>query len=158
MHFILGENMDIHSLINKDLIILNFNAQNKQEAFKLLAEKLIAEKRIASLEGFLEDIHQREMIDTTAIGYKIAIPHAKSSHVIEASLVFARSDEGIDCQAIDGDLSHLFFMIAMPEESINMHLRVLAMISRKLMKEEYREALLEAKTQEEVLALIYKID
>jgi fructose-specific phosphotransferase system IIA component len=156
--FLGRKTMDIHHLINEDLIITELKASSKHEMILALAYKLSDSNRLISTEGFIEDIYKREFIDSTAIGYKIAIPHAKSSHVKLPSLVFAKSTEGIDCNAIDGDLSHLFFMIAMPEEGVNTHLKVLAMISRKLMQESFRQALLDAKTKEEILNLIYKID
>jgi fructose-specific phosphotransferase system IIA component len=157
---ILGRNkkMDIHQLINTNLIITELKATSKHEMILALSYKLEENNRLLSLEGFVEDIYKREFIDSTAIGYKIAIPHAKSPHVKIPSLVFAKSSEGIDCNSTDGDLSHLFFMIAMPEEGFNTHLKVLAMISRKLMQESYRQALLDATTKEEILTLIYRID
>ncbi len=150
--------MDMKDLINHQLIDLDLAATNKATAFQKLADLLYQEKRITSCEGFLDDIYQRELIDTTAIGYKIAIPHAKSKHVTTPSLVFARSNQGIDCRALDSNLTHLFFMIAMPEESINMHLKALAMISRKLMKASFRDELMEAQTKDAILALLYQID
>lgn len=152
------KHMDIQNLINRELIILDLKAKTKHEMIIELVHKLADQNRLKSIEGFIEDIYKREFIDSTAIGYKIAIPHAKSAHVSIPSLVFAKSNEGIDCNSIDGDLSHLFFMIAMPEEGINSHLKVLAMISRKLMSESYRQALLDAESKEELLSLIYKID
>ena len=150
--------MDIKDLIDHELIIMELKAQTKHEMILELSQLLYKKNRISSLEGFVHDIYQREYIDSTAIGYKIAIPHAKSSHVIKPSLAFAKSKQGIDCDAMDGDLSHIFFMIAMPQEGINSHLKVLAMISRKLMQEDFRESLIERNQLDEILELIYSIE
>jgi len=150
--------MIIQELIQPSYINLNLNAKNKREVMEAMARMLEKEKAIDDLEGFLEDIYAREAIMSTGIGYGIAIPHAKSSHVKIPSVIFARSDEGIAFDAMDGKDAHLFFMIAMPEDGTNAHLKVLAMLSRKLMHQAFRESLREATSIEEVLKLLYTMD
>lgn len=150
--------MVIKELIQPHYIELHLKANTKREAIEKMAKILEASKAIDQLEGFLKDIYEREAIISTGIGYGIAIPHAKSVHVLTPSVVFARSDEGIDFEAMDGKDSHLLFMIAMPEDGTNAHLKVLAMLSRKLMHRDFREALLEAKTEKEVLDLLYTME
>jgi PTS system nitrogen regulatory IIA component len=150
--------MIIQELIQPSYINLNLNAKNKREVMEAMAVMLKKEKAIDDLEGFLQDIYEREAIMSTGIGYGIAIPHAKSSHVKIPSVIFARSDEGIAFDAMDGKDAHLFFMIAMPEDGTNAHLKVLAMLSRKLMHLAFRESLREATSKEEVLKLLYTMD
>ena len=147
--------MVIQELMNLNNIELNFQAKTKTEALDMLSKILLKNKAIDDLTGFLDDVYEREAITSTGIGFGIAIPHAKSSHVIVPSVIFARSDEGIPFDAMDGRDAHLFFMIAMPEDGTNAHLKVLAMLSRKLMHNDFREALLESKTKEDVLKLLY---
>lgn len=81
----------------------------------------------------------------------IAIPHGKSSAVKEASIVFGRSNKGIDYDSMDGKPAHLFFLIAVPEESSDLHLRALSEISRKLMHNDVREQLFKAETFEDFI-------
>ena len=147
--------MVIQELMNLNNIELNFQAKTKTEALDMLSKILLKNKAIDDLTGFLDDVYEREAITSTGIGFGIAIPHAKSSHVIVPSVIFAKSDEGIPFDAMDGRDAHLFFMIAMPEDGTNAHLKVLAMLSRKLMHNDFREALLESKTKEDVLKLLY---
>lgn len=150
--------MKIKELIHLGLIELNLSSTTKDGVIRELADILDKNRRLSDLEGFIDDIYDRESIVSTGIGYQIAIPHAKSVHVTFPSVVFGRKDEGIVYDSMDGDIAKLFFMIAMPEEGINSHLKVLAMLSRKLMHEDFRESLKEARTKEEVLALIYTMD
>lgn len=150
--------MVIQELINLNNIELQFNPHTKDEAIEALAKILLKNQEINDLKGFLNDVYEREAITSTGIGYGIAIPHAKSSHVLIPSVIFARSDEGVPFDAMDGKDAHLFFMIAMPEDGTNAHLKVLAMLSRKLMHSDFREALLDAKTKEEVLTLLYTMN
>jgi len=150
--------MVMKELIHEALIDLNLHAKTKEQAIRALSELLLHQDIIDDQEGFLADIYAREAIFSTGIGYEIAIPHAKSKHVKKPSVAFARSDEGIWFDAMDGKDAKLFFMIAMPEDGTNAHLKVLAMLSRKLMHEHFRDALLEAQTKEAVLALLYTMD
>jgi len=95
---------------------------------------------------------RREKEFSTGIGMGIAIPHAKDSSVKEAALTLGISKAGIDYEALDGSLAHIFFLIAVPAESNDVHLKVLSYISRKLMHQEIRDRLLSAATYEEILA------
>ncbi len=150
--------MVIQELINLKNVELQFDVKTKDEAIKHLAEILLNNQAISDYDGFLKDVYEREDITSTGIGYGIAIPHAKSAHVLIPSVIFARSDEGVPFDSMDGRDVHLFFMIAMPEDGTNAHLKVLAMLSRKLMHATFRDALLEAKTKEEVLELLYTMN
>ncbi|MBU1142683.1 MAG: PTS sugar transporter subunit IIA [Firmicutes bacterium] len=123
-----------------------------------LAHSLYLENRVSDTKLFLNDVYEREEIVSTGIGMKIAIPHAKSKHVLIPTVIFGKSEKGIDFNSLDSKPAHLFFMIAMPDESANQHLKVLALLSRKLMHESFRESLMLAKTKEEVLALLYTME
>jgi len=150
--------MVIRDLIQQNYIQLDLKAKTKQEAIESMAQILLKEKAIDDLSGFLNDIYERESIMSTGIGYQIAIPHAKSKYVKIPSVIFARSDEGIPFDAMDGKDAKLLFMIAMPEDGTNAHLKVLAMLSRKLMHQEFRDSLLDAASSEEVLKLLYTMN
>lgn len=150
--------MTIQELIHKGYIQLDLKAQNKMEVIDEMIDILKQHQAIDDVQGFKEDVLDRESISSTGIGFGIGIPHAKSTHVTIPSLVFAKSKEGVPFDSFDGKDAHLFFLIAMPEDGTNAHLKVLAMLSRKLMHEDYREALFEAKTIEDTLALIYTMN
>jgi PTS system fructose-specific IIA component len=84
------------------------------------------------------------------VGFGIGIPHAKTSAVTRPSVVFARSEEGIDFDAMDDEPAHLLFMLIVPEEGGEEHLEILSSLSRALMHEEVRESLRAAETTEGV--------
>lgn len=150
--------MQIQDLIKTEDIQLDFHAKTKEEAMNALAEILYQNHKIDDLQGFLNDVFERESLSSTGIGFGIAIPHAKSSHVIIPTVIFARCTEGIPFDAMDGKDAHLFFMIAMPEDGSNTHLKVLAMLSRKLMHDDFRISLLEVQSVEETLSLLYTMN
>ncbi|MDY0295042.1 MAG: fructose PTS transporter subunit IIA [Acholeplasmataceae bacterium] len=150
--------MLMNELIKPEDVLLDFDAKTKDEAMEMLANILYTHHKIDDLQGFLKDIYEREAITSTGIGFGIAIPHAKSSHVLIPTVIFARSIEGIPFDAMDGKDAHLFFMIAMPEDGTNAHLRVLAMLSRKLMHEDFREALFDVQSLDEALKLLHTMN
>ena len=150
--------LTIQELTNLSLIHMDLRSVTKDGVLFELANYLYLENRVSDRKLFLEDIHERESIVSTGIGMRIAIPHAKSKYVQIPSVIFGKSEKGIDFDSLDQKPAHLFFMIAMPEDSANQHLKVLALLSRKLMHESFRESLMLAKTKEEVLALLYTME
>lgn len=81
----------------------------------------------------------------------IAIPHGKSDSVNEAAIVFGKSNQGIDYGSMDDKPAHLFFLIAVPQDSNDIHLRALSQISRKLMHENVRNAIMNSSNFEEFI-------
>lgn len=146
--------MKISEIISLERIKLDLISQTKHGIIFELVELLDEQGELVSKKDFLKDVLERESLMSTGIGYGIAIPHAKSSYVKKPALLFGRQLKGVDFQSMDHEKAFLFFMIAMPEEGANAHLKILADLSRKLMHEDFREKLLEAQTKEEVLDLL----
>lgn len=145
--------MRIVDLISRDSMSLQASPKSKSEAIDMLVELQVKGGRIADRSEYKKGILAREELSSTAIGEGIAIPHAKSEAVREPSLAVMTVPEGVDYDAMDGEPSYLFFMIAAPNDG-DVHLDVLARLMTVLMDEEFREELMAAKTKEAFLALI----
>ena len=78
----------------------------------------------------------------------------KSPFVKTTSLVFGRSENGIDYESMDDEKAHIFFLIAVPDGGVDLHLKALATLSRKLVDDEFREDLMKATTKASILALL----
>lgn len=142
-------------ILNENQLILDLDASTKDQAIDMMVNNFYAENKLSSIDVFKTAIISRELEGTTGIGMGVAIPHGKSDAVKEASVVFARSDQGLDWDSLDGEPVHLIFMIAVPtHQKGDMHLKILQMLSRKLMDDDFRKNLLEAKTKEEVMSLL----
>ena len=92
-------------------------------------------------EVYKKDILQRESQGSTAVGEGIAIPHAKSTAVTKPSLAVMTVSEGVDYEALDGEPSNLFFMIAAPADGGDVHLDVLSRLMTMLMDENFKNQL-----------------
>ncbi|OKP75520.1 PTS fructose transporter subunit IIC [Paenibacillus sp. P3E] len=145
--------MKITDLMIKETMIMNLQAVSKEAAIDELIASLTASGRINDPVLFKEKILAREAQSSTGIGGGIAMPHAKTKAVNEATVVFAKSAAGVDYASLDDEPAKLFFMIAAPEGAGNMHLRTLAALSRLLIESEFIEALMNARTPDEVTAL-----
>lgn len=146
--------MKILDLLSPKSILLDLKANSKSEAIDTLVDLMFSTGHITDKEAYKKEILAREALSTTGIGEGIAIPHAKTKAVSQATLVAAVSKDGIDYEALDGQPSHLFFMIAAPDGANNTHLDVLARLSTILMDSSFREALMKSPTPEAFLSLI----
>lgn len=145
--------MNITDLLVKNCMIMDLQATDKQSAIDEMVQKLYAEKRITDIEEFKAGILAREAQTSTGLGDGIAMPHAKNAAVKEATVLFAKSANGVDYAALDGQPVYLFFMIAAPVGANDTHLQALAALSRLLINPDFVAQLKEAKTPDEVQTL-----
>lgn len=145
--------MKINELMLKDAMIMDLQATDKKGAIDEMVAKLYAVGRISDIEVYKEGILAREAQTSTGLGDGIAMPHAKNSAVKEATVLFAKSNEGVDYEALDGQPTYLFFMIAAPEGANDTHLQALAALSRLLIDPDFVAKLKTATTADQVQQL-----
>lgn len=150
--------MRITELLTRETILLSLSANSKLDAVEELVGVLERAGKITDQKVFKDAIIRREEQSTTGVGDGIAIPHAKTSVVKDAAIVFGRSHAGVEYESLDGQPAHLFFMIAAPEGANNTHLEALARLSTILMKADAREKLLGAESADDVLDIIDSYD
>jgi PTS system fructose-specific IIC component len=145
-------------IINLELIETDLTGETRDEIIDEMIGKLNRVGALHSEEEFKQAIMNREQEGTTGIGMNIAIPHGKSDAVKKPSVVFGIKQLGVDWKSLDGTKAKLIFMIAVPKESEgNEHLKILQMLSRKLMDDSYKERLLSVQTKEEAYKLLGEI-
>ena len=146
--------MRIVDLINKNSVKLDLNTKSKLDVVDELVDLVNDSGNLNDKNEYKKAILAREKLGTTAIGEGVAIPHAKNKSVNKACLAAGVSKEGIDYEAFDDSLSHLFFMIAAPDGANDTHLEVLSRLSTILMDESFRNDLMNSLSVEEFLDLI----
>ncbi|WP_059042058.1 fructose-specific PTS transporter subunit EIIC [Paenibacillus rubinfantis] len=145
-------------IISLDLIEPSLSASTRDEIIDEMIAKLDAEGVLTTSAEFKQAILKREQESSTGIGMNVAVPHGKSAAVLKPRVVFGIKQEGIDWSSADGTPAKLIFMIAVPAENKgNEHLKILQMLSRKLMDDEFREQLLQVKTKQEAYRLLDQI-
>ncbi|HDR7891163.1 TPA: PTS fructose transporter subunit IIABC [Bacillus toyonensis] len=155
------EKMKINKLTditNLELIETDLKGETRDDIIDEMIQKLKHVGALHSVTEFKQAIMNREQESTTGIGINIAIPHGKSDAVRKPSVVFGIKQSGVDWKSLDGTEAKLIFMIAVPKENEgNQHLKILQMLSRKLMNDSYRERLLSVQTKEEAYKLLGEI-
>ncbi|MEK3735051.1 PTS fructose transporter subunit IIABC [Paenibacillus sp. FSL M8-0334] len=145
-------------IISLDLIDTSLSASTRDGVIDEMISKLEAQEVLTSGAAFREAIMRREQESSTGIGMNVAVPHGKSDAVLSPRVAFGISREGVDWNSADGTPAKLIFMIAVPAENKgNEHLKILQMLSRKLMDDSFRDQLLHAETKQEVIGLLEQI-
>lgn len=150
--------MRIVDLLKKQSIDLNAAVTDKTAAIGHLVDLMDAGGNLNDKALYKERVLAREAEGSTGIGEGIAIPHAKTEAVNEPGLASMIVRDGVDYESLDDEPAHLFFLIAAPAGGANVHLEVLSRLSRMLMDDDFRDALMQAKTSEEYLAIIDKAE
>ena len=145
--------MKIQDLLRKDVMLLDLQATEKTAVIEEMIKSLVDHGYVTDFETFKEGILAREALTSTGLGDGIAMPHSKNSAVKEATVLFAKSNKGVDYESLDGQPTDLFFMIAAPEGANDTHLAALAELSQYLMKDGFADKLRKVSSPDEVIAL-----
>ena len=145
--------MKIQDLLRKDVMLLDLQATEKTAVIEEMIHSLVDHGYVTDFVTFKEGILAREALTSTGLGDGIAMPHSKNSAVKEATVLFAKSNKGVDYESLDGQPTDLFFMIAAPEGANDTHLAALAELSQYLMKDGFADKLRKVSSPDEVIAL-----
>ena len=144
--------MKIQDLLRKDVIILDLKATSKEAAIDEMITSLVEHGVVTDFDTFKQGIINREAQTSTGLGDGIAMPHSKNAAVKEATVLFAKSAAGVDYEALDGQPTYLFFMIAAPDGANDTHLAALAELSKYLLKDGFADQLRQVTSADEVIA------
>ncbi|CYU37700.1 PTS transporter subunit EIIA [Streptococcus suis] len=145
--------MKIQDVLRKDVMLLDLQATSKEAVIDEMIASLVDKGYVTDFDVFKTGIMNREAQTTTGLGDGIAMPHAKNAAVKEATVLFAKSNNGVDYASLDGQPTDLFFMIAAPEGANDTHLAALAELSKYLMKAGFADKLRSVSSPEEVIAV-----
>ena len=146
--------MKILDILLRDAVIVDLQATTKRAALEEICAAVAAAEPAADAAKLLQVLAERERLQSTGIGEGVAIPHGKVAGLPRLIAAFAKSTAGVDFDSVDGQKTHLFFLLVMPENAGGQHLKALARISRSLRDPTFRHAVESASTRDEVLRAI----
>ena len=146
--------MQITDLLKPQSVLLNADPVTKADAIYTLGELMEKGGNLIDKGEYLAAVFAREESGSTGLGDGIATPHAKSAGVKEAGLAAMVVPHGVDFEALDGQPSRLFFMIAAPEGAADTHVEVLSQLAMMVIDPDFKEALIAAPTVERFLELV----
>ena len=143
----------MNELISQSIVLFDLDVSSKEEAIRKMASAMDADGRLLDKEAYTADVFKREESASTAVGFSIATPHAKSDGVKTPSLGFMRFNKPFAWDENSEDVS-MAFMIGVPVDGGEQHLEILAKIFRNLIHDEFREKLTNAKSADEVVEVV----
>ena len=150
--------MKFSELINKNYIIPEFKSRTKKQVLEELVEALALNNVEIDKVELLNALLEREKLGSTGIGDGVAIPHGKLNGLDNIILLFGKSGQGVDFDAIDRKPVCLVFLLVAPADSAGLHLKALARLSRMLREKEFKNSLLMASDEETLLKIIIDKD
>ncbi|EHN68740.1 phosphoenolpyruvate--protein phosphotransferase [Aliivibrio fischeri] len=138
--------------LDTDLVFTQRDVSSKAEAIKLLTDNLEVNERVPSAQMVEQAIWDREAVFSTALGFSVAIPHCKSSHVMHNSVSVLTLNEKI-AWGDDVDVD-LIIMLTVTDEGKDTHMKVFSKIARKLMHEEFRQSLKQATEPSQIIEIL----
>lgn len=146
--------MRITEYLKPDLIVPDLAARDKGGVIAELSRHMGTHCAGVSAIDVERVLWERERLESTGITDGVAIPHGKLAELANLLACFARSRAGVDFQAMDGRLSYIFFCLVAPENSVGLHLKALARISRMCKDPAFRGRLIEAPGPTEIYQAI----
>lgn len=148
--------MVVSDLINESNLIPDLQAEDRKSAYLVMAQELVHKGFIKKdlLEAVLQSLQAREDKMTTAMGGGFALPHATIPKLPKLCTLLARSVKGIPCDAVDGKLVNIFFLILVPPDQNQTHLQTLATVAKFFNRRGVKSKMMQAAGSAEILALL----
>jgi fructose-specific phosphotransferase system IIA component len=148
--------LSIDDITGTALVTLDLDSTDRWAAIDHLAGLLDSDGRLTDRDAYVAAVREREETGATGMEMGIATPHGKSAGVATPSVAFGRSAGGVDFGAGDDTPADLVFLIAAPEGESDLHITLLSRLARKLIHDEFRDALRQAPTPADVIDIIRK--
>jgi len=145
--------MKLSDLLHKDFIIADLKSSAKEDVINELIDLFENDKRVIDLKRIRDAVLDREKIMSTGVGKGFAIPHGKTNAVNEILAAFGKTNNPIDYQALDNQPVQLVFLLVGKDNMVSTHIKLLSRISRMMNKDEFREKLINANSNDEIVEL-----
>lgn len=150
--------MKLSDLIHEENVIPDLKAKDKKGVLEELVDTLVEREPSVDKSALVKVLLERERLGSTGIGDGVAIPHGKFAGITQPSISFGRSRKGLDFDSMDGEPTHLFFLLVAPENSASIHLKALARIAKILKNSAFRKELMEVSGRPELYGKIIQND
>lgn len=144
-------------VFHEKVITIEDAEMSRDDAIDKLIHNLKHHNFIDDEEMLKEAVLKRESESTTAIGMNVAIPHAKSNVVKQPVVAVLKNKHGVEWESLDETQPKIIFLIAVPNDSSDTHLKLLQRLSRTLMDDETREKLINAESTEAIYNILKEI-
>lgn len=150
--------MEISKLITLDRVRVPLKATDKQGIITELVDLISDAGGLTDRSAALSAVLKREAERTTGIGYGLAIPHGKSDGCRNLVMAAGKPGQGVDFQSLDRRPVTFVVLLISPPDQTGPHIQALAKISRLMNIEEFRQAIDQAASAEELHAAFVRFE
>ena len=150
--------MKLAEILREQCIIADIKGKTKREIIAELVETLEKTRLIEDVETVVNVVMEREKLGSTGIGNGVAVPHGKLKNINNIMCALGRSQKGVDFDAVDRGLVHIFFLVLAPEDSASLHLKVLSRITKILRDQSLRKKVIKLSNTHDIYMSILEED
>lgn len=142
---------------SEDHICFEVAGDGKEDILRFIANKASELGISTNEEGLLLDLKKREEEFSTGLQDEFAIPHARSSYVKEASILFLKTQKPIEWGTMDDQQVHYLFSLLVPSENEgNVHLMMLSQLATCLLEDDFKAFVKSCDDKQDLVSYIYK--
>ncbi|MDD5009979.1 MAG: PTS sugar transporter subunit IIA [Syntrophorhabdaceae bacterium] len=150
--------MKIAEILLEQCVVADIKGKTKREIIAELVEALEKARLIEDVETVVNVVMEREKLGSTGIGNGVAVPHGKLKNINNIVCALGRSQNGVDFDAVDRGLVHIFFLVLAPEDSASLHLKVLSRITKILRDQSLRKKVIKLSNTHDIYMSILEED
>jgi PTS system nitrogen regulatory IIA component len=146
--------MNVYQILDRKSVDNSIRVKTKREILEQLADLMARSGKVPDKNALVAALLEREELCSTAVGEGVAIPHAKCEGMTDMCVALAIAKQGVDFGAIDGKPVNIIFGLTGPPGNPEQHIRILSRIARIARNPEFRSALVETKTADELFKVL----
>jgi len=146
-----------NQVIKREHVFLNMDLKDKKDCLHIIAEKAVELGLCSDVEGAYEGFLFRESQGSTGLEDGFAIPHTRCESVLKSGIIFVKSNTPLEWEALDDQPVDVMIALIVPQDGSNEHIRLLAALSRMLIKKDFRESLRNSQSVDEVYELLNQV-
>lgn len=133
--------MQLSNILSPERTLCDMPGVSKKRFMTSVSEHIAQSTQRLSADAIYTALIAREQLGSTGIGNGIAIPHCRVAECDSIIGTLVKLDEGIDFDSIDSQQVDLLFVLIVPAEETDEHLRVLSGLARLFHQDAFCQAL-----------------